>query len=457
MIAPLVAARAGNYTARRESQSRVSEPPQTSPLLRIVGLRMSGTNERSALSIAQRQFDTTADAIGLDDSTRAVLREVKRELVVHFPVEMDDGSFRVFTGFRVQHNIARGPAKGGLRFHPSLSLDDVRALAMYMTWKSAVVALPFGGAKGGVVCDPHALSLTELERMTRRFTTEISLIVGPDRDIPAPDLGTGPQVMAWIMDTLSMHAGFSVPASVTGKPQAIGGSEGRFTGPGRGLTIVTVLAMRDAGMNPSGATVAIQGFGKVGGVSAELLTAEGMRVVAVSDSTCGLYRAEGLDLTALRHLKEEGGHFIDYGGAEQIAGDDVLTLDVDLLVPAALEAQIGQRNAGRVRAKVVAEGANAPLTTEADAELSARGVLILPDILDNAGGVVVSYFEWVQDIQSYFWGSGEVNARLREVMTRSYQQVKSESQQHDVSLRDAAFRLAVTKVAEATRVRGIYP
>ncbi|HUZ70564.1 MAG TPA: Glu/Leu/Phe/Val dehydrogenase [Candidatus Saccharimonadales bacterium] len=418
---------------------------------------MSGTNERSALSIAQRQFDATADAIGLDDSSRAVLREVKRELVVHFPVEMDDGSFEVFTGFRVQHNIARGPAKGGLRYHPSMTLDDARALAMYMTWKTAVADVPFGGAKGGVVCDPHALSLTELERLTRRFTTEISLIVGPDRDIPAPDLGTGPQVMAWIMDTLSMHAGFSVPASVTGKPQAIGGSEGRFTGPGRGLTMVTVLAMRDAGMDPSGATVAIQGFGKVGCVSADLLAAEGMRIVAVSDSTCGLYRADGLDVTALRHLKEEGGHFTDYGGAEQIAGDDVLTLDVDLLVPAALEAQVSRRNAERVRAKVVAEGANAPLTTEADAELSARGVLILPDILANAGGVVVSYFEWVQDIQSYFWGSGEVNSRLREVMTRSYQAVRGQSQEHNISLRDAALRIAVGKVAEATRVRGIYP
>ena len=418
---------------------------------------MSGTNERSALSIAQRQFDATADAIGLDNSLRAVLREVKRELVVHFPVEMDDGSFRVFTGFRVQHNIARGPAKGGLRYHPSMTLDDARALAMYMTWKTAVADVPFGGAKGGVVCDPHELTVTELERLTRRFTTEISLIVGPDRDIPAPDLGTGPQVMAWIMDTLSMHAGFSVPASVTGKPQAIGGSEGRFTGPGRGLTLVTVLAMRDAGLDPSGARVAIQGFGKVGGVSAELLAAEGMTVVAVSDSTCGLYRREGLDLTALRHLKEEGGHFTDYGGAEQIDRNDVLTLDIDVLVPAALEAQITERNAERVRAKVIAEGANAPLTTEADAELQARGVLILPDILANAGGVVVSYFEWVQDIQAYFWGSGEVTARLREVMTRSYQQVRSEAQLHDVSLRNAAFRIAVTKVAEATRVRGIYP
>ena len=418
---------------------------------------MSGINERSALSIAQRQFDATADAIGLDDSVRAVLREVKRELVVHFPVEMDDGSFQVFTGFRVQHNIARGPAKGGLRYHPAMTLDDARALAMYMTWKTAVADVPFGGAKGGVVCDPHALSITELERLTRRFTTEISLIVGPDRDIPAPDLGTGPQVMAWIMDTLSMHAGFSVPASVTGKPQSIGGSEGRFTGPGRGLTMVTVLAMRDAGMDPSGARVAIQGFGKVGGVCAELMSAEGMTVVAVSDSTCGLYRADGLDLTALRHLKEEGGHFVDYGGAEQIDREQLLTLDVDVLVPAALEAQITERNADRVEAKVIAEGANAPLTTEADAALNARGVLILPDILANAGGVVVSYFEWVQDIQAYFWGSGEVNSRLREVMTRSYQQVRGEAQAHNITLRDAAFRIAVTKVAEATKVRGIYP
>jgi len=290
---------------------------------------MSGINERSALRIAQRQFDATADAIGLDDSLRAVLREVKRELVVHFPVEMDDGSFEVFTGFRVQHNIARGPAKGGLRYHPAMTLDDARALAMYMTWKTAVADVPFGGAKGGVVCDPHALSITELERLTRRFTTEISLIIGPDRDIPAPDLGTGPQVMAWVMDTLSMHAGFSVPASVTGKPQSIGGSEGRFTGPGRGLTIVTVLAMRDAGLDPSGARVAIQGFGKVGGVTAELLTAEGMRVVAVSDSTCGLYREDGLDLAALRHLlgrplEPDDGHAparrlgAELGGAGQV-------------------------------------------------------------------------------------------------------------------------------------------
>ena len=413
--------------------------------------------ERSALSIAQRQFDATADALGLDDALRAVLREVKRELVVHFPVEMDDGSFRVFTGFRVQHNIARGPAKGGLRFHPAMSLDDARALAMYMTWKAAVVRLPFGGAKGGVVCEPRALSVSELERLTRRFTTEISLIIGQDRDIPAPDLGTGPQVMAWIMDTLSMHAGFSVPASVTGKPTAIGGSEGRYAATGRGLSIVTVQAMRDRGIDPSGARVAVQGFGKVGAVCADLLTAAGMTVIAVSDSSAGLHRGAGLDLAALHALKEEGGSFADYGGADRIGNDELLTLDVDLLVPAALEAQITRHNADQVRARVIAEGANAPVDPDADLVLNDRGVLILPDILVNAGGVVVSYFEWVQDIQAYFWAAGEVNSRLREVMVRSYEQVNARATAEGIPLRDSAYRIAVEKVAEATEVRGIYP
>jgi glutamate dehydrogenase (NAD(P)+) len=417
----------------------------------------SETDSRSALSIAQRQFDAAADSVGLDDSMRSVLREVKRELVVHFPVEMDDDSFHVFTGFRVQHNIARGPAKGGLRFHPAMTLDDARALAMYMTWKSAVVDLPFGGAKGGVICDPKALSESELERLTRRFTTEISLIVGPDRDIPAPDLGTSPQVMAWIMDTLSMHAGYSVPASVTGKPIAIGGSEGRFTAPGRGLAIVTVEAMRDRGLDPVGATVAVQGFGKVGSVSARLLGAAGMKVVAVSDSSGGLYRDDGLDLVALRALKEEGGRLIDYGGADRISNAELLLLDVDVLVPAALEAQITADNASRVQARVVAEGANAPMSPEADAILNQRQALILPDILVNAGGVVVSYFEWVQDLQAYFWATGEVNARLKEVMMRSYQNVRSRAEHRRVPLRDAAYEIAIEKVAEATRVRGIYP
>ncbi len=388
---------------------------------------------------------------------RAVLRDVKRELVVHFPVEMDDGSFRVFTGFRVQHNIARGPAKGGLRFHPAMTLDDARGLAMFMTWKAAVVDLPFGGAKGGVIVDPHTLSFSELERLTRRFTTEISLIIGPDRDIPAPDIGTGPQVMAWIMDTLSMHAGFSVAASVTGKPTAIGGSEGRSTATGRGLSIVVLQAMSDRGLDPSGATVAVQGFGQVGAVSAELLAASGMRVVAVSDTSGGVFREAGLDVGALRTLKEEGGRIADYAPADRISNDDLLALNVDLLVPASLEAQITGQNVDRVRCKMIAEGANAPVDPEADSALAERGVVVVPDILANAGGVVVSYFEWVQDLQAYFWAAGEVNSRLREVMIRSYQQVQHRSEERGVPLRQAAYEIGVEKVAHATEVRGIYP
>ena len=412
---------------------------------------------RTALSIAQRQFDAAADALNLEDSVRKVLREVKRELVVHFPVEMDDGSFRLFTGFRVQHNIARGPAKGGLRFHPRLTLDDVRALAMYMTWKTAVVGLPFGGAKGGVVCDPRSLSNGELERLTRRFTTEISLIVGPDRDIPAPDLGTDAHVMAWIMDTLSMHAGFSVPASVTGKPTSIGGSEGRYTAPGRGLALVTLQAMRDRGIDPSGATVAVQGFGKVGSVSAQVLVESGMTVVAVSDSGGGVYRSGGLDVESLITLRDEGGRVSEYGGADRVTNEELLELDVDVLVPAAIEAQITGHNAAAVRARVIAEGANAPLDPDADAILNDRGALILPDILANAGGVVVSYLEWVQDQQAFFWAAGEVNARLREVMVRSYQQVAARATDRGLPLRAAAMELAVDTVAQATAVRGIYP
>jgi glutamate dehydrogenase (NAD(P)+) len=415
------------------------------------------SSPHSALTIARHQFDVAAEALGLDESMRAVLRDVKRELVVHFPVEMDDGSFQVFTGFRVQHNIARGPAKGGIRFHPAMTLDDARGLAMFMTWKAAVVDLPFGGAKGGVVIDPRELTESELERLTRRFTTEISLIIGPDRDIPAPDLGTGPQVMAWIMDTLSMHAGFSVTASVTGKPTAIGGSEGRYTATGRGLSSVVLQAMGDRGLDPSGATVAVLGFGRVGSTCAELLAASGMRVVAVSDRSGGVYRDSGLDLAALRTLKEEHGNVPDYSAADRISNEELLGLEVDVLVPAALEAAITGGNVAGVRARVIAEGANAPIDPDADAELNDRGVLILPDILANAGGLVVSYFEWVQDLQAYFWAAGEVNSRLREVMVRSYEQVRHRAEERSVTLREAAYQLAVEKVAHATEVRGIYP
>lgn len=411
----------------------------------------------STLAIAQHHFDAAAERLDLDPSLTAVLRQIKRELIVHFPVEMDDGTFRVYTGFRVQHNIARGPAKGGLRYHPAMTLADARALAMFMTWKAAVVGLPFGGAKGGVIVDPKMLSVGERERLTRRFTTEISLLLGADRDIPAPDIGTGTQEMAWIMDTLSMHAGFSVTASVTGKPVVIGGLEGRQAAVGRGIATVAVQALRDSGIDPAAATAAVQGFGQVGSATAQMLSAAGVRVVAVSDSRGGVHSDTGLDLGALVTLKEEGGALAEYGGAQTLTNDELLTLECDLLVPCALEAQITGANAAQVRARVIAEGANAAVDPEADAILADRDVVILPDILVNAGGVVVSYFEWAQDLSSFLWAAGEVNARLREVMVRAYDAVRARSLAENLSMRESAHEIAVTKVAEAAEVRGIYP
>jgi len=411
----------------------------------------------ATLAIALRNFDRASEQLHLDPGTAMVLRQIKRELIVHFPVEMDDGSFTVYTGFRVQHNLDRGPAKGGLRYHPAMTLADARALAMFMTWKSAIVGLPFGGAKGGVIVDPKALSVTERERLTRRLTTELSLLLGSDRDIPAPDIGTGPQEMAWIMDTLSMHAGHSVRASVTGKPTVIGGSEGRHGAVGRGITTVAVQALRDSGIDPTGATAAIQGFGQVGASTAQLLAAAGIRVVAVSDSRGGVHSGTGLDIDALTALKEEGGALTEHGGAETLSNDELLTLPVDLLVPCALEAQITAENAARINARVIAEGANAAVDSDGDAILADRDVLIVPDILANTGGVVASYFEWVQDLQAFFWASGETNARLREVMGRSYDAVRTRARAESVSLREAAYQIAVAQVAEAGDVRGIYP
>jgi glutamate dehydrogenase (NAD(P)+) len=411
----------------------------------------------NAFDIAQKQFDIAADLLHLDANLRDVLRNCKRELTVNFPVKMDDGSIRVFQGFRVQHNIARGPAKGGLRFHQAVTLDEVRALAMWMTWKCAVVGIPYGGAKGGVVCDPKKLSLSELENLTRRFATEISLLIGPDRDIPAPDVNTSPQVMSWIMDTYSMAVGHSVPAVVTGKPLSIGGSEGRLEATARGAVDVIVEAARHRQFPLNGARVVIQGFGNAGAPLAGFLSQLGCRVVGVSDSTGATHNAHGLDCSRLRLYKRETGAVGDFPGGEPVDPASLLELPCDILVPAALEGQITHRNADRIKAKVIAEAANGPTTPEADVILGDKGVFVIPDILCNAGGVTVSYFEWVQDLQSFFWDEDEVNARLQKIMARAFQNVVKMADDNNVNLRTAAHMLAISRVANATKTRGIFP
>jgi glutamate dehydrogenase (NAD(P)+) len=408
-------------------------------------------------SIAQRQFDIAAQQLNLDPNIACVLRTCKREFTVNFPVRLDDGSVRVFTGYRVQHNIARGPAKGGIRFHPGVSLDEVRALAMWMTWKCAVVGIPFGGAKGGVICDPKTLSVTELERITRRYTTEMSILFGPEKDIPAPDLNTDARVMAWIMDTYSMHVGYSVPAVVTGKPLAIGGSEGRLEATGRGVTLTVRDVAQHLGMPLHHARVAVQGIGNVGAVAAQLLSKEGCRIIAISDSRSGIQNNEGLDVASVVRYKDENGQLGGFPGAQSITNAELLELECEILLPAAMENQITERNAGRVQAKIVAEGANGPTTPEADAILYERGIVVIPDTLANAGGVTVSYFEWVQDLQSFFWSEDEINERLARIMARSFNEMWRMGQERKVNLRTAAYMLAVARVAEALKTRGIYP
>jgi len=407
--------------------------------------------------MALAQFDAVADRLGLDDGLRKILRVCKRELIVRFPVKMDDGSIRVFTGYRVQHNEARGPVKGGLRFNPAVNLDEVRALAMWMTWKCAVASLPYGGAKGGVEVDPRSLSDGELERLSRRYATEIVRFIGPEQDIPAPDMGTDARVMAWIMDTYSMHHGHSVPGVVTGKPVSIGGSSGRFEATGRGVLFITQEACRHVGMSLEGATVAVQGYGNVGGVAARLLRQAGARVVAVSDSRCGVYNAQGLDVDAIWDLKRRGGSLLDFAGGDRITNAELLALPVDILVPAAMEGQIHADNAASVRARLLVEGANGPVSPEADPILTENGVLAVPDILASGGGVIVSYFEWVQDLQSFFWEESEVNERLHRLMVRSFQEVVACAEREKAHLREAAYILAVSRVAEAVRDRGIFP
>jgi glutamate dehydrogenase (NAD(P)+) len=411
----------------------------------------------SAYRTALAQLDIAAERLNLDPGMRDVLRYPKRELITHFPVQMDDGMLWVFTGYRVQHNNGLGPCKGGIRYHPSVTLDEVRALAMWMTWKCALVQLPYGGAKGGVVCDPHGLSQRELERLTRRYTTEISLLLGPESDIPAPDVGTNAQVMSWIMDTYSMHRGYTVPAVVTGKPIAIGGSQGRVEATGRGCTLMAREAARQAGFSLTDAKAVVQGFGNVGSVAAMLMREAGAKVVGVSDVNGGIYNEKGLDIPDVMEHKRREGTIVGYPNAEAITNAELLELPCDVLIPAALDSQLTEANATRIRARVVVEGANGPTTPGADRILREAGVFLVPDILANAGGVIVSYFEWVQDQQSFFWTESEVNQKLEQILTLCFREVLAFAEKYRTDLRTAALMLGVSRVAEATRIRGIYP
>ena len=403
---------------------------------------------------AQSQFDSAAEIINLEPWLREVLREVQREFTCNFPVKMDSGHLRVFTGYRVQHNINRGPAKGGIRYHHDVSLNEVKALAMWMTWKCAVVNIPFGGAKGGIIVSPKELSLNELEHMTRRFATEISILIGADRDIPAPDVNTDGQTMAWIMDTLSMHRGYSVPASVTIE---VGGSLGRIEATGRGVTICAIAALEHLGRPPHQTRVAVQGFGNVGSISAKLLEEAGCTVVAVSEDYGGIYNPLGLSIKRVLDYRARERTLRGFPGSQEISNQDLLCIDCDLLVPAAIGNQLTSRNARDVKARLIVEGANGPTTPEADAIFRDRNIFLVPDILANAGGVTVSYFEWVQDLQSFFWSEHEVNQKLKAILSRAFAEVLKTMLERRLDMRMAAYVQAVARVAGATRERGLYP
>jgi len=415
-------------------------------------------------NMACRQLDRVAERMGLDPNIHAKMRHCQRSLVVSVPIRMDDGHVEVFEGYRVQHNSERGPTKGGVRYHPSVTLDEVKALAMLMTWKCAVIGLPYGGAKGGIVCDPSRMSAGEIERMTRRFTSEISIIIGPAKDIPAPDVNTNPQVMSWMMDTYSMTVGYSVPGVVTGKPVEIGGSEGRAEATGRGVATVMMAAAERLGLHPAQSTVVIQGFGNVGSSAAKFLHGKGFKITGVTDVGGGLFNPRGLDIPALlAHVQRSADRQIKgFGGGEYMEGHDaanarLLALPADILAPCALENQITADNAGAVKAKIIVEGANGPTTPEADEILAKAGVVVVPDILANAGGVTVSYFEWVQDLQANFWDEEDVNRSLDRLMMRSFQDVSDVAAREKCDLRTAAQILAISRVAKAATLRGIYP
>lgn len=403
------------------------------------------------------QLDHLASLLQLDPGVHAVLREPKRALEVSIPVKMDDGSLKVFKGYRVHHNLNRGPGKGGIRYHPEVSLDEIKALAALMTWKCAVVDIPYGGAKGGVICDPKKLSLKELEGLTRRYTSELIPLLGPERDIPAPDVGTNSQIMAWIMDTFSMDKGYSVPSVVTGKPLSIGGSQGREGATARGCVFCLLEALKTLGQSPHSQRVVIQGFGNVGRHAALDLYERGFQILAVSDSQGGIYDPKGLDPQEVYETKLKTGSVVHFPKGDKITNQELLALDCDILVSAALEHQITSSNADQIKAKLIVEGANGPTTPEADQVLEEKGIFVIPDILANAGGVVVSYFEWVQGLQAYFWSYEEVDQKLERLMRKAFLEVYELAQKKKVSMRLAAHMIAVGRVAEATKLRGIYP
>ncbi len=413
-------------------------------------------NEKNPWLAAAARFDEAATRLKLDDGMRKVLGTAAREITVHIPVQLDDGRLEVFTGYRVQHSVARGPAKGGIRFSPDVSLDEVRALASWMTWKCAVVNIPFGGAKGGVICDPNVLSTSELEKITRRYTAEIIDYIGPERDVPAPDVNTNDQTMAWIMDTYSMHSRHTVTAVVTGKPMALGGSRGRPEATGRGCMMVTLKALAQLGMRPETSRVVIQGFGNVGGMAARLMSAAGFRIVAIVEYDGAVYNPHGLDIAALQKHRKETGSIVEFAGGEDMDRNEAMFLECEVLIPAATENVIHSGNADRIRCRILCEGANGPTTPLADEVLAEKKVFVIPDILANAGGVTVSYFEWVQDRQGFFWNEALVNERLKEIMDESFDAIVEYAGRHEVNNRTAAYMVALDRVAEAIRLRGIY-
>jgi glutamate dehydrogenase (NAD(P)+) len=413
--------------------------------------------ELNPYEIAKQQFDLAADYLELDNSMRRVLKNAKRQLTVSIPVKMDNGEVQVFEGYRVQHNIARGPAKGGIRYHPQVTLDEVKALASWMTWKCATVGIPYGGGKGGVICDTKILSLGELERLTRRYAFEIAPIIGPDSDIPAPDVYTDEQTMAWIMDTISMVRGRTELGVVTGKPISLGGSQGRGEATARGCLYALREACRVKGMEMKGARVAVHGFGNAGANIARLVAAEGAVVVALCDSRSGVHAEGGIDVDAALKHKARTRSLLGLAGAKEISSEEVLGVDCDILLPSALENAITLESVGRVKAKIIAELANGPTTPGADRALAERGVFLVPDILANAGGVTVSYYEWVQDLYSYFWSESEINNRLEQTMRAAFHSVYEKARHYDTDMRTGAYILAVDRVAEATRMRGIFP